>query len=364
MGVDACAAQHGSHLRRTVARFMRVMTRNLFLGADLTPAYRALAAPDALTALPPRWRRIFNPGEPPGVVQRTDFATRAVGLADEIERAQPDLIGLQEAAVWRVGDTVAADHLELLEAELERRGLRYRRVAATVNGDVALPSAAGMLVGLSDREAILAREDPELTLANVQSAGFATMLPVQTPQGAVGLARGWMSVDATLRGTTVRFISTHLEVSGSPAAAAVQLAQAGELLAGPADTSLPVVMLGDFNARPERPTYAALRAAGFDDAWTRVQPGRPCRVHLLPYGAARRSGGHAERPHRPHLHARRDRRDGGVPGRRGARRCRAQGCGPRTTRGSWRRSDRSDLYPRWRCGSRSSPLTRGATPEE
>jgi len=248
------------------------MTRNLFLGADLTPAYRALAAPDAPTVLPAAVAGIFNPGEPPGMVQRTDFATRAGGLADEIERAQPDLIGLQEAAVWRTGDTVAADHLELLEAELARRGLRYRRVAATVNGHVALPSAVDLVVGLSDREAILAREDPGLTLANVRSAGFATMLPVATPQGPVGLARGWISVDATLRGTTVRFISTHLEVSSSPAAAAVQLAQAGELLDGPTATTLPVVMVGDFNVRPERPTYAALQAAGFDDAWTRSHP--------------------------------------------------------------------------------------------
>ena len=31
-------------------------------------------------------------------------------------------------------------------------------------------------------------------------------------------------------------------------------------------------MLGDFNARPGSPTYAALRAAGFDDAWTRANP--------------------------------------------------------------------------------------------
>jgi endonuclease/exonuclease/phosphatase family metal-dependent hydrolase len=31
-------------------------------------------------------------------------------------------------------------------------------------------------------------------------------------------------------------------------------------------------MLGDFNSRPDAPTYAALRAAGFDDAWTRANP--------------------------------------------------------------------------------------------
>jgi endonuclease/exonuclease/phosphatase family metal-dependent hydrolase len=255
-----------------VPKILRVLTRNLFIGADLMPAYRALAAPDGLATLPAIVAQLFNPGEPPGVVQRTDFAARAAGLADEIEAAAPDLIGLQEAAQWRTDDTVASDHLDLLEAELARRGLRYRRVAAAVNGDVALPSAAGFNVGLRDREAILARDDEEVLTANVQTAAFVNTLPIVTPNGTFALARGWMSVDATVRGTQVRLISTHLEVSRPPAAAAAQLAQAGELLAGPADTSLPVVMLGDFNSRPDAPTYAALRAAGFDDAWTRANP--------------------------------------------------------------------------------------------
>jgi endonuclease/exonuclease/phosphatase family metal-dependent hydrolase len=252
---------------------LKVLTRNLFLGANLMPAYRALAAPGGLATLPGIVAAIFNPGEPPGAVQQTDFATRAIGLADEIEATRPDLIGLQEAAQWRTDETVAADHLDLLEAELARRGLRYRRVAAGVNGDVALPSTAGFNVGLRDREAILARDDADVTTTNVQIAPFVNTLPIETPQGTFALARGWMSVDATVRGTAIRLISTHLEVGRPPAAAAAQLAQAGELLAGPADTSLPVVMLGDFNSRPDTPTYAALRAAGFDDAWTRANPG-------------------------------------------------------------------------------------------
>jgi endonuclease/exonuclease/phosphatase family metal-dependent hydrolase len=265
------------------------MTRNLFLGADLTPAYTALAARGGVAKLPAVVAGIFNPGDPPGVVQRTDFPTRAVALADEIEAARPDLIGLQEAAVWRTDEAVAYDHLELLEAELARRGLRYRRVAAKVNGDVALPSAAGIKVGLSDREAILARDerdDAELTLANVQTGSFANTLPVQTAHGTFELARGWMSVDARVRGTTIRFITTHLEVARPPAAAAVQRLQAAELVDGPADTSLPVVMVGDFNSRPDSPTYAQLRAAGFDDAWARANPEGPagltcCHRHPL-----------------------------------------------------------------------------------
>jgi endonuclease/exonuclease/phosphatase family metal-dependent hydrolase len=251
------------------------MTRNLFLGADLTPAHRALAAPGGVAELPAVVAGIFNPGDPPGVVQRTDFPARALALADEIEAAGPDLIGLQEAAVWRADETVASDHLELLEAELARRGLGYRRVAAKVNGEVALPSAAGITVGLVDREAILARDDDEIALSNVQTGSFASALPVQTAHGTFELARGWMAVDARVRGTSVRFITTHLEVAGPPAAAAVQLLQAGELLDGPAATPLPVVMLGDFNARPGRPTYERLRAAGFDDAWTRANPDGP-----------------------------------------------------------------------------------------
>jgi endonuclease/exonuclease/phosphatase family metal-dependent hydrolase len=254
---------------------LRVMTRNLFLGADLRPAYEALATLDGLAELPALVADIFNPSAPLGAVQRTDFATRALALADEVESARPDLIGLQEAAVWRAGDAVASDHLELLEAEFRRRGLHYRRVAAKVNGDVALPSAAGFTVGLTDREAILAREDPngdELVLSNLQTGDFVNTLSLHTAQGTFALARGWMAIDASLGGTSVRFINTHLEVAAPRAAAAVQLAQAGELVDGPARTLLPVVLLGDFNSRPGTPTYTSLRAAGFDDAWTGANP--------------------------------------------------------------------------------------------
>ena len=113
-------------------------------------------------------------------------------------------------------------------------------------------------------------------------------------------------VDATLRGTTVAFIRTHLEVAGSPAAAAVQLA-AGRRAAGqPADTSLTVVMLGDFNAA-RAPTYAA-PAGGLRRRVDPRPPRRPrgftCRhTELLD------APGDTPRPHRPHLHARRDRRE-------------------------------------------------------
>ena len=55
------------------------MTRNLFLGADLRPVYAALADPARLADVPEAVAGIFNPGAPPGMVQRTDFPARAIG---------------------------------------------------------------------------------------------------------------------------------------------------------------------------------------------------------------------------------------------------------------------------------------------
>jgi len=261
---------------------LTVMTRNLFLGADLTPAYQALADPAGPAGLPAAVAAIFNPEPPLGVVQRTDFPTRAAGLADEVASARPDVLAVQEAAAWRTrsaaGEIVTSDHLATLEGELARRGLRYRRAVAADNGDVELPSAAGITVGLTNRQAILVRDDGEVEVDGVMAEPFASTLPIPTAQGTFSLARGWLALDARVGDRALRLVATHLEVGRPPAAAEVQRRQVGELLAGPAataPTAAPVVMLGDFNLRPGSETYAVLRDAGFDDAWTRANPDGP-----------------------------------------------------------------------------------------
>jgi endonuclease/exonuclease/phosphatase family metal-dependent hydrolase len=50
---------------------------------------------------------------------------------------------------------------------------------------------------------------------------------------------------------------------------AIQEAQANEILAGPGSTTLPLVLLGDFNSPTDGSgtTYNNLLAAGFHDAW-------------------------------------------------------------------------------------------------
>jgi endonuclease/exonuclease/phosphatase family metal-dependent hydrolase len=78
----------------------------------------------------------------------------------------------------------------------------------------------------------------------------------------------------TLRGQTFRFINTHLEPEGP--LNAIQVAQGNELLSGPANTSLPVILVGDFNSRADgtgTPTYNNLIGAGFKDAWSTTHPG-------------------------------------------------------------------------------------------
>ncbi len=99
--------------------------------------------------------------------------------------------------------------------------------------------------------------------------------------GPVADPRGWASIDVTVRGNKFRFVTTHLD-SIVPL---IRIAQAGELLRTAANTSLPVVMVGDFNIvadnglDPSFPGYQAIINAGFTDAWRSKrapEPGFTC----------------------------------------------------------------------------------------
>ena len=68
-----------------------VMTRNVFLGADLSPAIGAPGLPQAFDGAGQIWNEM----------QSTRFAERAAPLAREIKRSKADLVGLQEVALWR-----------------------------------------------------------------------------------------------------------------------------------------------------------------------------------------------------------------------------------------------------------------------
>lgn len=259
---------------------LTVMSQNLYLGAD--PG-AVLAATDTSTLIAAATATFAS-------AVATDMPARMAAVADEIAKARPDLVGLQEVALWRTGPLggvateVAFDLLSLLIDALAARGLSYEVVVVTTDLDAQTPGFTATGLGeirLTDRDVILVRRDgegPIVQLSNVQSANFANDLVFPSPLfGNVTVPRGWASVDASIGDTPLRFLTTHLETFS----AAVQIAQAGEILRGPADTRLGLVMVCDCNsdARGLGPdataTYDMLIAAGLGDTWAEKHPGAP-----------------------------------------------------------------------------------------
>ena len=275
-------------------RVAETMTRNLYLGADLTPA---IAAPslEALTAANGQILR---------EVTANDFPTRAKGLAREIRHERPDLIGLQEVALWRTAPpsvaplitgpsatTVRYDYLAELLAEVNKGILTpdYEVVVVQQEFDLEAPADENGVPGdgvpaqgipnaeingrLTMRDVILARKGVKVQTSNPQSGNFATLLEVPILGKPLPIARGWTSVDARiLGGRKFRFVNTHLEAfDDSNQVPSIRALQAGELVAkgGPATTSLPVILLGDLNSDDDtvegadRLAYETLLAAGF-----------------------------------------------------------------------------------------------------
>jgi len=231
-------------------------------------------------------------------------ALRMDGVAARIAARQPDIVGVEEATLIRLqspGDLVAGgttpatavvfDYLQMLVDALAARGQHYAVVSTSDEWDIELPMLQlgpdGLPTGViddvrqTDREAILVRTDlppGQLRVAHPQSGHFANIIEI--PSLGFGITRGWCSIDVSARGECFRYVCTHLEEETSPL---IQVAEARELLAGPARTWLPVVLVGDFNADPlhrDRPAgdpsaYPLIRAAGFCDSWAAVHPFNP-----------------------------------------------------------------------------------------
>jgi endonuclease/exonuclease/phosphatase family metal-dependent hydrolase len=288
--VVALAGLGGTAANAEGSRTVTVMTRNLYFGTDLTPVVDVIANPastpsDVLGAV----------GNAFTSAQATDFAGRAAAWADEIAVTRPDLVGLQEAVQWRTGpllagnaSTDAGDFVQLLLAALAARGQHYQLATESTGYDVEAPGLlpTGLAdVRLTQHEAILARTDDGLTLANRQSGQFAAGEALTGNFGTFALPWSWASVDVTKGGRTFRFLTTHLDADVT----ANQLAQEQELLSGPLATPLPTVWVGDFNSDadaasitgtiPDTATYGTAIAAGFDDTWKatrRLDPGYTC----------------------------------------------------------------------------------------
>ncbi len=267
---------------------LRMVSRNLYLGADITPVFQAdFSNPlSVITAGATVWAQVLT----------ANADERMSAIADEIERENPQMVGVQEAFRFIHLDGSGAptgliiDLLAELERELQDRGLDYVTVAVQNNTTATLPIAVDLstgvpvvteLVNFTDRIAVLARAD--VPVSGVDQSNYATGFPLAP---GVELTRGWIRVDTEHDGINLHFVNTHLE---GQSLAPVQAGQASELrdqvLEGLDGVT---VLVGDLNSDAEAlpgdpswtPTYGDLISVGFVDAWEqggkRKDPGFTC----------------------------------------------------------------------------------------
>ena len=229
---------------------LKVMVRNVYVGADLIP----LAAARTQEEFERNAAATFQ------VLQVNDFATRAKALAREIRTQRPDLVALQEAAVWRRGpdgikdgpqtpaNDIIYDSTELLLEELQAAGARYRVAVSRDWFDFEAPTALGYDVRVTQRDVILVRVGSRVKIRRTFRGGFNFTFDPPTVVGTARQLRGWVGVDATLARRRFRLINTHLEAY-SPEHNERQMQQ---LLAGVAASKRrPTLLVGDINSGPD-----------------------------------------------------------------------------------------------------------------
>jgi hypothetical protein len=255
-----------------------ILTRNQFLGADLTPIAQADDVPSFLAATRAALERIAV----------NNFPERAQALAREIADRQPDVVALQEVFDFRLngqhGPPPFVDHLaETLDA-LADLGASYVVVASVRNFDVTLPAdldgdgAPESFVSATDRDVILAREDlvddgavTPVPLSGVcarpsgdggPGCNYVTVATIPTPLGGLPFERGYVAVDVVIGGRTFRVVNTHLEVENldpsNPLSPLIQSAQAAELktvMDAVTPAAIALVVAGDLNSTPFDPLF-------------------------------------------------------------------------------------------------------------
>ncbi len=260
-----------------------VMTYNVNEGTDFQQVVGAQTLPQFLLGV----------GQILTQVQGTNPPERMQAVAGKILEVQPELLSLQEVDQWYTGifDPIAGtcetmtlqyDMLqELLSALAAQDGHYEVAVQVTQNSfpptPGLIPPATFVCVAVNDYNVVLARTDLPSWIfqwSNPQSGQFVNELVLPTPVGPVPYPRAWASVDAQFFGHSFLYVNTHLESFD----ANIRELQGGELRAGPANSTLPVVIAMDSNAQafplPQEPTYVDFMSAGYNDVWSRLFPKR------------------------------------------------------------------------------------------
>ena len=256
---------------------VKIMTQNMDAGTDLT-----FAVAELLGLLPPG---VDGVGLTYWEIQVAEIPGRAGLLAAKVAEKKPDLLALQEVTLWRTGATVNTattvlfDQLQLLRSALAADGVPYDIVAVNTLGDLALPMASGGALRFTDRDALLIRSDlrpPAFKLSDVHANTFDAVYSL----GGLQVPAGWISAMVHTGNRHFRLVTTHLQspVGTDPTAISVQTAQANQLIHELRNSTVPVVLAGDFNSDAIRgtagpgpdntKTAAMIQAAGYTDTWT------------------------------------------------------------------------------------------------
>ncbi|MCW3028897.1 MAG: hypothetical protein JWN81_2108 [Solirubrobacterales bacterium] len=278
-----------------------VMTQNLYQGTE----FRHFAALQGTT--PTINEALAATTADYGTYVATRFKDRAKLIAAEIAQNRPALVGLQEVATWYIGEvdfehlfalppTVSEDFTKELLAALAADGINYAQVSRhdnnfTLSFPIFTPSGGLVAVGMVESGVILARTGlppGQLKLSNPQSGTYNARIPTIPntidPEEPFVFTNSWQSIDVKVPGKAFRFVTTHLDALAP--GGVVSGPQAHELLAGPASTSLPLIVTGDMNSGPvlAPAAYNALVAGGLSDTWTAAGLGAPPLTccHLAP----------------------------------------------------------------------------------
>jgi endonuclease/exonuclease/phosphatase family metal-dependent hydrolase len=288
------------------AKPVTVMTRNIYLGADINRPVVAARTAELMGKTPQEVLVALGNAThvTREIVDDTAFPIRAGMLADEIAETRPDLVGLQEVALWRSGPVqlgqvgvpnatdVDYDYLQLLLDELEERGAAYEAVNIGLRADVEAPSFTGNPflgtmqdardVRMTMRDVILMRVDDGLTETGEGDRIFATNLEVTIAGQEMNFDRGFQWVDVRAGAQRFRFVNSHFEAFSSD----IAYAQAAELL-GAVPTDRTVVFVCDCNSDPlnnsiktgigdtlpHKAAYDLITGAGgFTDQWLEWAP--------------------------------------------------------------------------------------------
>ena len=246
-----------------------VMSRNLYLGADVGVAMEYI--PNFPKAAQFMWDQ----------VKKTNFTARAPKLAREAAQDRPEIIGVQEATIWYCKKDFFSEKVEVFNfldqfiAATKETGVGYS--LASSNGVdafnpgysiAAIPyvtkvrdaetfrpifgqdtAACGFTIG----DALLVRNDVKDRIIQVGNSEYdATYSIVPT---LMTIYRGYTWADFKVQNSVVRLIATHLESIWDENKIPNSALQAQQLVADLKDSTMPVIIMGDFNAdyRDPRP---------------------------------------------------------------------------------------------------------------